>query len=58
MQEAERCIATDPQWARFMASAVYTSLGAKQDFVHDEEATRFHQHLATRAVAAFKAHHS
>lgn len=50
IEAAQRGIATDAQWARFLASAVYTALAARQSFIHEEEASRFHHHLAVRAL--------
>lgn len=48
---AMRGAAADPQWVRFLASAVYTALSVRLDAASLADAGHFHRHLAMRAAS-------
>lgn len=54
VQQALRRFGNDPQYLRFLASAVYTALSARLEAATHEHAERFHHHLAVRALAAVR----
>lgn len=52
VQLAQRRFAEDSQCARFLASAVYTALCIRLQWVSDGDAEHFHHYLAVRALSA------